>query len=418
MRFSTTKIVLAISAVGLMGADWPQWLGPTRDGVTPEKVAPWSEPLKTSWKIEVGEGHSSPIVANGKVFLFYRREKKEALKKFEEVLVAYEAAKGDRLWETPCGDTTSFSSLFGNGPRSTPCLADGKIFTVGVTGILSCLDTAKGKLLWQVDTLKEFKASNLFFGVSGSPIVDEGKVLLQVGGKGAGIVAFDCQTGKVVWKSADQAASYSSGIILGKGTTRQGLFLTLGGLVSINPDTGDFNWTCPFTDKLNESSTTPVHIGDLVIASTITSGALALRINGKDGKPSFKEVWKNPELTCYFSTPVPVGKNQLYMVSGTTNVLKPEADLHCVDPDTGKTRWTRPKVGKYHACLLRTGDDRLLLLEDNGELALLEPHTSAYKELARSKICGETWAHPAVADGRLFVRDAKRLYCVPLKEGK
>src|SRR5262249_41531336 len=134
-------------------------------------------------------------------------------------------------------------------------------------------------------------------------------------------------------------------------------------------------------------------------------------------KPGFEEVWKKPELTCYFSTPVAVGQEHVYLVSGANPVAlkQPEARLHCVEAATGNVLWTRPKpVGKYHASLLRTGDDKLLLLEEAGELALLEPDAKGYRERARAKVCGETWAHTALADGRLYIRDAKELLCLQL----
>jgi outer membrane protein assembly factor BamB len=130
-------------------------------------------------------------------------------------------------------------------------------------------------------------------------------------------------------------------------------------------------------------------------------------------------VWKEPKLTCYFSTPVPVGKDHFYAVVGELSLnpfakKKPKANLCCVETHTGKTLWTREDVGAYHASLLRTGDNKLLMLEEKGDLVLLEPNPKEYRELARSKICGNTWAHPALADGRLVVRDGKELVCVQL----
>jgi outer membrane protein assembly factor BamB len=416
MRCCLSLIALLTLSTNAFTEDWPQWLGPARDGVSSEEVNPWKEAPKVVWHTSVGEGHSSPVVAKGKVFLHYRREKEKSNPKaYEEVLVAYDAKSGDRLWETACGDTTKFSSVFGNGPRSTPNVVEDRIYTLGVTGILSCFEADKGKLLWQKDTLKQFNATNLFFGVSGSPLVDGELVLLNVGGKNASIVAFHRKTGEVAWKNLDDPASYSSSIVLGQGKDRQAVFLTGKGLVSLHPEDGALFWDQPFVDKLNESSTTPVRLGNLLVSSTIMSGALALELGDKDGKPGFKKVaWKNPDLTCYFSTPVAVGKDHLYMVTGSSNILKVQADLHCVEAATGKVLWTKPKVGKYHACLIRTGDDKLLMLEEASDLVLIQPDPKEYRELARSKVCGQTWAHPALSNGKLYVRDAKELICLQL----
>jgi outer membrane protein assembly factor BamB len=415
MRCLSLICLLTLAAVG-QAEDWPQWLGLHRDGSSSEKVAPWKEAPKVAWKKSVGEGHSSPVVAHGKVFLNYRRAKKDSMKKdFEEVLVAYDAKSGEVLWETVCADTTKFSNIFGNGPRSTPSVANDRVFTLGVTGVLSCMDANNGKLLWQKDTLKEFSVANLFFGVSGSPLVVGDLVLVNVGAKNASIVAFKCSSGEVAWKSLDDPASYSSGITLGKDKQKQAVFLTGKGLVSLNPGDGASFWNQPFVDSLNESSTTPVHVGDLLIVSTIMSGSMALELGEKEGKPGIKKVaWKNPDLTCYFSTPVAIGKDQLYAVTGSSNFLKSQADLHCVETATGKVLWTKPKVGKYHACLIRTGDDKLLMLEENGDLVLFQPDAKEYRELARTHVCGMTWAHPALSDVRVFVRDNKELICLQL----
>ncbi len=153
------------------------------------------------------------------------------------------------------------------------------------------------------------------------------------------------------------------------------------------------------------------------MASSITYGSVGLKLETKDGKPSFKEEWKQPELTCYFSTPVAVGTGHLYVVTGKTlqGFRKPEATLHCIELSTGKSVWTKPKVGIFHAALLSTGDGKLLLHDDNGQLALLEPDLKEYKEICRSPVCGPTWAHPALADGLLYVRDNKELICLQMK---
>src|SRR5262249_52369732 len=161
--------------------------------------------------------------------------------------------------------------------------------------------------LWQVDTLKKFDAKNLTFGVSCSPLVDGKRVLVNVGGKGASVVAFDKGTGETIWKSGDDPASYSSPILIGDGGQRQPVFLPQQNLLSLNPADGSVWWSAPLKDDLLESSTTPVRVGDLLVASTIPSGTTALRLEGSD-RPAVKQVWRDDGLTCYFATPVPVGK--------------------------------------------------------------------------------------------------------------
>ena len=160
-----------------------------------------------------------------------------------------------------------------------------------------------------------------------------------------------------------------------------------------------------------QSTTTPVMIGDTLFASSITFGGMGLELSKG---PEAKQLWVKPALTCYFSTPMAVGKEDLYLV--TASLLDKSAMLRCIEASTGKELWNRPKVGTYHASLLRTGDDKLLMLEEPGNLVLLDPNPKEYKELARAKICGKTWAHAALANGRLYIRDDRNLVCVQLAE--
>lgn len=398
---------LLVLTVPLSAADWPRFLGPNYDSSTSEKVIPWEGSLKARWKAPVGESHSSPVVADGTVFAFYQPKGKDA-----DALAAFDAKTGDRKWEKSY-DRPKFNPPFGAGPRSTPAVAKGKVITLGGTGILACWDAKTGDIDWKVDTLKEFKASNLFFGVSTSPLIEGDSVIVMVGGKGAGIVAFNLADGKVKWQAGSDPSSYASPVAVGSGTDRQILALTGANLRSLSQDGKDL-WAVPFKDLLNESSTSPVKAGDLVIGSSVTAGSIALKLEKKDEKWHAEQVWKKGDLTCYFSTPVVVGK-QMYMVNGAATLTNPSITLRCVELETGKVLWEKPKVARYHAAIVRTGDDKLLMLDDNGSLSLFEPSEKEYKQLAKSKVCGPTWAHPALVDGCVYLRDEKELMCIPLK---
>jgi outer membrane protein assembly factor BamB len=408
---------MALAVVGLLAAaDWPQWLGPRRDGSSSETVKPWKGPLKVVWRKSVGEGNSAPVVADGRVFLHTKVKDRLA-----EQLTAYDAATGKQLWQMPY-DRPALVTLYGNGPRATPAVAGGRLYSFGITGLLTCFDWQSGRQLWQVDTAKEFKTPKLIFGASCSPLVEKNAVLVNVGAKGASVVAFDTDDGKVLWQKLDDGASYASPISFGQGSGRQVVFLTQLGLVSLEPSDGSLLWRYPFKDTVLESSTTPVRSGDLLMVSSITRGSVGLRLKKDEGKPAVAKVWEDPALTCYFSTPVAVGTDHIYAVVGvnplTANPFaknKTGASLRCVTANTGKVLWSKANVGAYHASLLRTGDGKLLMLEEAGSLVLIDPSPKEYRELARSKICGETWAHPALANGRLYVRDGKELLCVQLE---
>jgi outer membrane protein assembly factor BamB len=411
----TSLLALLASVYVTRAADWPQWLGPARDASSPEKVAPWKENPKVLWRQPVGEGNSSPVVAEGRVFVHARAKDKD-----EEEVLALDAKTGKELWRKSY-PRPAFRSFFGNGPRATPAVAGGKVYTYGITGVLTCWDASDGKQIWQVDALKKFEARNIRFGASCSPLVEGKTVLLNVGGKGASVVAFDKESGDVAWKALDDAASYASPIAFGEGEGRQVVFLTAAGLASFNPSDGTPLWNFPLKDRLLESSTTPILAGDVLVASTISFGGAGLRLSTKDGKPAVTEAWKSPQLTSYFTTPVAFGKDYLYLVTGTPPGVggprtPPQADLHCVEAATGKELWKREKVGRYHAGLMRTGDGKLLMLEDRGDLVLVDPSPKEYRELARSPVCGATWAHPALAGGKLYIRDDKEILCLQLGE--
>lgn len=403
-------LLLSALALPAAAADWPQFLGPNRDGTTTESVTGWKNDLKPLWKKPVGESHSSPVVVGGVVYAFYQPKGKNA-----DALAAFDAKSGEMKWEKSY-DRAEFKPLFGNGPRSTPVVSGGKVFTLGGTGTLACWDAKTGEIDWKVDTLKEFNAKNLFFGISTSPLVIDGdKVIVMVGGKGAGVVAVEAKTGKTAWKATDEPASYSSPVLANK----QLVLLTGAGLLGLSPK-GDKLWAVPFEGKVGnliESSATPLVVGDVVIGSTVTGGSIAVKTVEKAGTFTTEEVWKSEKLTCYFSTPVVVGEH-LYMINGAASITKPTITLRCVELKTGKVAWEKPNVGRYHAAIVRCGEpgkENLLMLDDNGFLSLLEPNPKEFKQLARSKVCGPTWAHQAVVDGHVYLRDEKELICVPLK---
>jgi outer membrane protein assembly factor BamB len=350
------------------------------------------------------------------VYAFYQPKGKNA-----DALAAFDAKTGELMWEKSY-ERPEFKPLFGNGPRSTPAVSDGKVFTYGGTGILACWDAKTGALDWKVDALKEFKATNPFFGTSTSPLVADGKVAVMVGGKGAGVVAFDVKDGKPVWHATDDPASYSSPTRHGK----QIVFLTGANLLGLS-EKGEKLWSVPFEGKVRpfgekgpaiiESSATPIAAGDLLIGSTVSSGSIALRLIEKDGKYGTEKVWENKALTCYFSTPVVVG-DYVYMVNGVAALKSATITLRCVELKTGQVAWEKKNMGEFHAAVVRCGPpgkEKLLMLDDAGELILFEANPKEFKQLAKSTVCGKTWAHPALANGRLYLRDEKELICIEMK---
>ncbi len=385
--------------------EWPGWLGPRRDGTSTETITPWRDSPKILWKAPVSEGHSSPIVAGGLVLLHTRVSGKNA-----EVLTARDAKTGTTVWSAETV-RDPFENAFGTGPRATPATGSGKVVSHGVTGILACRELKTGKELWKIDTLREFDGKNLYFGVSSSPLVDGERLFVMVGGKQSGIVCLSLADGKTLWKSLDDRASYSSPILTGEGANRRLIVLTQAGVVSLDPLTGKQDWKYPLVDKLNESSTTPVMLGNSIMAASVTYGAVGL--NPAAGQASV--AWKNGALTCYFSTPV-LTKSGGEVLTVTGRLLPPPSSvLRCVEATTGKELWNKPGVGKYHAALMRLADGRFLMHDDFGNISLFEANPQEFKELSRARVCGATWAHPALSDGILYIRDEKDLIALQMR---
>lgn len=420
MRFLPVALFVSLcTSIPVSAADWPQWLGPNRDGVSSEKVTPWKGELTLAWKKAIGEGNSSPVVVNGLVIMHVKVKDKDI-----EKLQAFDAKTGDLKWENEY-EKAKFRPFFGEGPRSTPCVDGGHVYSYGNTGVLCCWTASEGKLIWKVDVLKELGEANLFFGISCSPIIVDDLVIVmagkagqapkgkndskEIGKPGSGLVAYNKKDGKLAWKAGGDPGSYASPIAYGEGDKRQIVCLTGANVLAVSPK-GDVLWKHPFVDSLSESSTTPVKVNDFIIASSVKAGAVALRLESSGVKPE----WQNPDLTCYFSTPLSVGKDHLYMVTGVASLTGATITLRCVETATGKEVWNKPKMGKFHAAMLKLGDGNLLFHTDGGELMLLAPDVKQYKELARTKVCGDTWAHPALANGLLYVRDGKELLCYKL----
>lgn len=404
MRLCVAFVISLLSVQVSSAQDWPQWLGPTRNGAIDATIAPWTGPLEVVWRVPVGDGHSSPIVAEGKVFLHDKAKDSDV-----EVITAWDLS-GKKLWQAS-NPRIEFKSQFGVGPRATPAYSAGKLYTLGVTGVLICRNADTGSELWKKDLLPEFKAKNLYFGVSSSPLVDDKNVYVMPGGELGSIVAFNKENGENVWQSGKDKASYSSPMTTIYGGKPTLVFQTERGVVGLEPATGKEHFRVPLKDLLNESSTTPVRVGDILFASSVTFGSIGIKVTRGDDKWEASQAWKNVGLTCYFGTPVVAG-DMLYAVAG--QITRPSATLHCIDPKTGKSKWNKPGVGKYHATLYPT-KDKLLMLEENGDLVLIDPSPEGYKELSRAKICGQTWAHPAYAQGMLFARDNKEMVVVKLK---
>jgi outer membrane protein assembly factor BamB len=411
MLRSTALLFFALGAAeSLRAADWPQWLGPSRNGTTSEVVAPWNEPPAVVWRRTVGNGYSSPIVADG-VFIYHAAV---AGKDAEEVQ-ALDAKTGEPLWSDSYA-RNPYRSAFGAGPRTTPTAAGGKLYTYGITGILSCYDLKTGSRAWQTNPYEAFKVNLPRFGVCSSPVVVEGRVVVLVGGSESAVVAYDAATGEVAWQKFDEPASSASPVALirGEGNERraevvvQTTLRTLG----LSPRDGAVQWEHPLVFQPSGVSPTPLARGNSLVLTTQDTGTMSLELP-EPGSTKLRSRWWKNDLASYFSTGTFGPKGTVLLVTNQQQPL-PRADVRCLDLVTGDELWRRDGLGYYHAGLITTGDGKLLMLDDGGNLVLAEVTREDYKQLSKAQVCRGTLSNPALAGGCVYVRDDKEVVCLRL----
>jgi outer membrane protein assembly factor BamB len=388
-------------------ADWPQFLGPNRNGTSPETglLVTWPDkgPPKV-WEKEVGDGYSGPVVAGNRLILFHRLAN-------NEVVECLDPANGKGVWkfEYPTAYQDDYGK--GNGPRATPAIAGNKVYTLGAEGKLHCLDLEKGTKVWSRSLHDDYQVKKGFFGVATSPLVEGNLVLVNVGGKGAGIVAFNKDDGKEVWKATEQAASYSSPVAATIDGVRHVFFFTREGIVGLDPANGTVRFSKRWRARLDASvnAATPLVVDDLLfVTSSYSTGAILHRIK-KDG---IAEVWKGDQaLSSHYNTPV-VHQGYLYGLDGRQE--GGGAELRCVELKTGIVKWSKERFG---CASLILADGRLIALCENGDLVLVEPTPDSYKEKARARLLNRpVRAEPALVNGRLYARDDSKLICWNLKK--
>ncbi len=388
--------------------DWPQWRGLYRDGIASGEglLTAWPEDLLSTrqrWEVSVGDGYSSIAVADGRVYTTYQEGQRE-------MVACWDAETGKELWKFAYD--SHYDSREGSGPRSTPTVDGDRVYTVGGAGVMHCLEAKTGKKLWEKDLLKEFKANNLQWGVSFSPLIEGDLVLTNPGGPGGySIVALDKLTGEVRWHSQDDVAGYSSPVISTACGVRQVLFFTGSALVSLNPKDGKLYWRYPWRTNYECNVATPIALDNYVFISSGYGKGCALVEVEKQGDGSLQarkvyhsRVMRNHMATCVFHAGHLYGFN--------------EGSLTCIQFASGERCWEEAKFGK--GSLLLAGNN-LIVLGDNGTLALVEASPEGFHEKGSCQVFdgsnkNRCWSMPVLANGRLYVRDMKRLLCIDLRQ--
>jgi outer membrane protein assembly factor BamB len=398
-----SMLIALVFSFGLMGAvaaqsastDWPQWRGANRDGAAGSFTEPrsWPEQLTPRWKVEVGLGYAAPITVGGRVYMFTRQDP-------NEVLRALDAETGKVLWETsypaPFKPNPAATRTHGTGPKSTPTFANGKLYTLGMSGIVTAFDAGTGKQLWQ----KPAPPVEPMYHTAMSPIVDRGLVILYVGGHSNGaLTAFNADTGDVKWSWNGDGPAYGSPIVADLAGVRQVITLTQENLVGVAAATGELLWRRPFTVRATRNAVTPVLFGQMVIVSGLGRSVTAFTVARRDNQWTTEDVWENAEVTMDMSTGVLIG-NTLFGFSPRNS-----GQFFALDAETGKTLWLSEGRQAENAAVIRAGN-LWMALEDDAELLIARADPGKFAPVRRYTVAtSATWAPPVVSGNRVFVKD-------------
>jgi outer membrane protein assembly factor BamB len=445
MRRLFLAFAMLVLAVSARADDWPQWLGPKRDGIWREKGILDKFPAggpKVKWRSEIGAGYSSPAIAGGKVFVTDRILAKGAklsasgfdtreLPGTERVLCLNEA-DGKLLWkrEYDCKYEVSYAS----GPRATPLIEGDRVWTLGTMGHLYCLDTKTGDVIWSKDLRAAYEGSGkagggAWWGFSASPLLDGDKLITLVGGEGSTVVAFDKKTGKELWRALSASeAGYCPPMIYEQGGKRQLIIWHPDAVVSLDPETGKKRWSHEWKIKAGLSVPTPRLDGDKLLLTSFYNGPLMLKLK-PDGSGA-EVLWKGkanseqPRQTDGLHSIMPTP----FIVDGSIYGVCSYGQLRCLEEKTGKRRWetleaTTGSLVRWGNAFLVRHEDRFFLFNEKGDLIIAKLTPEKYEEISRAHILEPdnnlpgrqvVWSHPAFADKCAFVRNDHEIVCVSL----
>ena len=392
-------VVAALSVSASASAQWPQWRGPARDGTIAAAATPkWPAAWKRAWRVDVGEGYSSPVVSGGRVFVHSRRDP-------EELVTAIDLATGNVAWQqkyaTPF-NKNQYATNMAKGPHATPLVAGDLVVTFGGVGVVSAWHAQTGTLAWRKDYSSSVDLSKLFTGTAASPLNEGGSVIVQVGSDvhGGRIVALDPKTGTERWTWKGKGPGYASPVVFAIAGSRQIVTMTNGSIEGLDAKTGTSLWSVPFPDEWHENIMTPIWTGSHLIVSGIRAGTRAYTLNNAAGKWQAAEAWKNADVAWYMSTPV-LADGVLYGLS-----VKKKGQVVAVDAATGALKWSTEGRAAENASILLT-PAHVLVLTTGGELVLVKRSPAKYEEERRYTVADSTtWAVPALLPDGLIVRDA------------
>ena len=381
---------------------WTDFRGPFRDGHYRQHPIRTNWPdagLKPLWKQPVGGGYASFVIARDRAFTIEQRGSRE-------VVAGYDVRTGRELWTA--GWEASFrESLGGDGPRATPTWSDGVVYALGATGELQALDESTGRPLWRTNIIDENGATNLDWGMAASPLVVGDTVVVLPGGpNGRSVVAYDRRKGKRVWSALDDKQAYSSPMLVKIGGVPQIVVFAATRLMGLSPDRGELLWEYPWQTPFDINAGQPLLVSDnrVFVSSGYGTGAAVIELTPDGSRFSVREIWRNNRMKNQFTSSV-LHEGFVYGMD--------EAILACLDVTTGQLRW---KGGRYGYGQVMLANGHLIVLAENGDLALVRATPDRHEEIARfPALSGKTWNHPAMADGYLLIRNLAEMAAFDLR---
>jgi outer membrane protein assembly factor BamB len=392
--------VVSVSAQAPAAREWAQWRGPNRDGVVPASLVPgqWPASFRPAWRVDVGEGYSSPVVATGRVFVHSRQDP-------SEIVTAIDLETGKTVWTQKYDaayQKNQYAVRMGKGPNATPLVTGGRVFTLGATGILNAWDAASGKKLWEQNYTKQVDFSKLFCGTAASPVLAHGLVVVQVGSDihGGRILGLDPATGTTKWEWKGPGPGYASPVLITVATTSQLVTMTNQSIVGLDARTGKELWSVAFPDEWHENIVTPVWTGRHLIVSGTRQGTQAYTIAQTSGAWQAKQVWKVTEASMYMSSPV-AGDGLIYGMSD-----KKKGHFVALDEKTGAVKWaTEGREGEFASVLLTP--QHVLYLTNGSDLVLTRRGAATFAAEKKYDLgAAATWSAPALVGSDLVIRDA------------